>query len=252
MISPKTPKYYKSILKKYRKKFTDVYERCFRQSDVVGYGAEAGRQWIKTTNDFSFESFFDFYIKNIKTSECFETIGSVLHHMYNNEDLKDECIDYLIAHAIFETYHGVMIEKTVDDYLVKQNDVTKLSYNNEKFDKQYGVDNGFLFKERKYFVQVKPISFFIGEDKHLVNDRKRLFKKFEKLKKENKEYADAILLFCVYDERNDGIYFLKTKNGIFNILDKEKYFSEDVMAFRHDFCYTDNTLWFKMMESFYG
>jgi len=239
-IELKSLEHYKFIANKYKEQTKEIYDKHFRFSDVIGKCIGSYKEWVATTKDDSLESFFNYYISNVKSVDAFKTASAILHYFTNLP--KEDMLDLLICHAIIETYFGGQIENFVTDFLKRQDGVKIINLDKnikEKFDRTYGIDIIFKFEEKIYLVQVKPISFFLGKGKTIVFDRKDAFNRIKKFKEIYTEYKDAVLKFCVYDGdfliSKDTKSFLTVKNSIFLDLD-EKYFSESTGAFWHDFC----------------
>lgn len=245
----KSRKYYKELTKKsYYTVLNIFYQTAFRPYDVIGKCMYSFCEWYDKTTKHSLESFFNFYIQDIKSMECFETMAAILSHLCNSEGLnvtKNECLDILINHGIIETYYGGIKEKFVHEYIKTQKD-TYLLPKNDEWDRKYNIDNGFIYNNKTFLIQIKPLSFFLGKEPKTIEDRKLAIIKTNNFKIDNKEYKDATFKYVVYEEREDGIYFLKDKKSIFIKID-EKYFDENVDYFRYDFC-GDKSLWEKLID----
>lgn len=245
----KSRKYYKELTKKsYDTVLNSFYQKAFRQYDVVGKCMTSFCKWYDETTDYTLKNFIDFYFAYITSLTCFERLASSLCYLCSSEGLKiskEECLDILICHAIVETYDGGIKENFIDGYIKKQEGTLPLP-KNDIWDREYGIDKSFVYHKRTYFIQIKPVSFFLGKNSETIKDRNLAIIKTNKFKIDNEEYKDAIFRYVIYDEREDGIYFLKNKESIFNKID-EKYFDEDVKCFWNDFC-SDKSLWEKLID----
>ena len=234
MITLKSTEHYNNILQKYKKQTREFYDKAFRPHDVIGKCMNAYRTWIKTTNDTTLESFFNYYLANVKSEDTFVSLSNVLSYLTNLP--KEDMLDLLVRHVIIETYFGGQVENYVIDYIKKQKGTEIVNLDKETkelFDRKYGVDIVFTFEGKTYFVQVKPVSFFLGKAETTITDRINALNEVRLLKEKYPQYKDAILKFCVYDSERQG--FLTIRNSIFVDLDK-KYFDRDTKMFWYDFC----------------
>lgn len=249
-------KKYKAIVNQYN--HTDVemyYQRAFRQSDVIGKCMNTFWEWLKTLKDdseYTFDNFANYYLTNIKSIECFETAASILRHLClsGNEKISIDTytsIDYIIAHAIAETFIGGNREKLIHDYVSKNGAEILKNDIYEMWDRTYGIDLVILYNGKKFIAQIKPISFFLGERDSLIKDRQDAVTKINEFKKIYPEFSNSNLKYIVYDDREDGTYFLsQVKNSIFNNLDETKYFQKSSNNFKKDFCGIENDYWIKL------
>lgn len=243
-IELKTIEHYNYIIKKYKKDTKELYDKAFRFNDVIGKCTKSYRIWAETTDDKSLKSFFDYYITNVKTEGEFRTAAAILSHLTKLP--REDMLDLLICHGIVETYLGGRFETYVIDYIKKQKGA-ELIYLDKKtrdeFDRTYGIDIMFTYNGKIFLVQVKPVSFFLGNYETIVADRIDALVKIENFKKDYPQYKDAVLKFCVYDKTDES--FLTIKNSIFLDLD-EKYFGENVSMFKNDFR-TDKSFFKKIL-----
>jgi len=117
----------------------------------------------------------------------------------------------LVWHIIIQSYDGHKYEQQFINY------INSLGYNavtvNSNLDAEYGVDiEVFNDKKRLFFVQVKPITFTIGnKNASLINDRKLAYIKRDKIKE---KYNVPVLLVCYsINKVSKEVEWLQHNNG---------------------------------------
>lgn len=173
--------------------------------------------------------YYDFYVKYTKDGE--DTVLNRSEFIYSGrteeeiksiaEKYRDECNDYsypledyiknVYMHTIIETFDGQLKERQVNQILTNFGYTYEKPNNDE--DSKYGIDFK-VFKEGKliFVIQVKPISFFIGnKNQSLINDRKNAFKK-EALVREKFNVPTYYMIYSV--EENGGVKWLCENNKL--------------------------------------
>lgn len=135
----------------------------------------------------------------------------------------------MMVHIIVETFAGFGSETIIYDYVKEKlkRRIEKPKTNN--MDGKYGID--FIlynnFNKWDAFIQVKPISFFLGKKGHIVDDQNHLLEKREMAKKK----YDVDTLYCIYvlNHQNGNIEWLINKN-------------DKVLFKKNDLFKTDNSI----------
>ena len=85
----------------------------------------------------------------------------------------------LVCHLVIETFDGAKAEELLTDYF-KENgaDVSKVD---PVIDTRYGLDLDVKKDGTRFFVQVKPISFFLGKNLHTMKDKVKICVKREEV-----------------------------------------------------------------------
>lgn len=130
----------------------------------------------------------------------------------------EDFFDDLVNHIIIETYDGHQAERCLKNFLISKD--FNVEETDGDFDANFGVDLIVKKNNQKKYIQVKPISTFIGNNNDgLIKDRINFFKKQQKL--------DAFL-----NEHNEIIYMLYNKNLMDKTNKIEFYFKGSHSTFK--------------------
>ena len=189
--------------------------------------------------------YYDFYDKELKYAEenhdlPIEDRGLTYEEFYflaykykvlveNECKLKYSLSTYfyaLVCHAIIETFVGQKKEENVMKY-IEQMGFTAKKVDGEK-DAKYGVDIEVFNSDKHFYVQVKPISFFVSNYNDTQEDRiSCCWKREEILRLENLD-----TYYIIYDMNWDTLelnWLLNKNNGIlFKINDLFQYDKSDI------------------------
>lgn len=138
------------------------------------------------------------------------------YKLYANSTLDDDMFfKNLLWHIIVQTYEGHKQEQVLIEYM-NQYELNASSCNPD-MDAVYGTDIEATYNNKKFYVQVKPITFFYGNNNQsLLNDRINAIKKY------NKTIADynAITYYVIYEKGKDGEikWWYNEKGKLFNKL----------------------------------
>lgn len=127
----------------------------------------------------------------------------------------------LVCHAIIETFVGQKKEEAIMDYITRNGYVPKKV--NGKKDAKYGVDIEVEGNGKHFYIQVKPISFFISNYADTQEDRIEACRKREEILE--LEGLDTYYIIYVLDSETSELSWILNKNGnlLFKINDLFQY-----------------------------
>ena len=224
----KTQCYYDKIKSIYRKKsLNDIWHKHGSPKHKSGNCTQCFQDWENSTNTnkSSFVDFGSFYLQNCKSIDevyalaeelksHFQTVKDNFNQQELNEILNIEnIVDLIILHSVVETYRGFAVENEVKKYLLSKN---KNVFKDVTLDTEYSIDLLVETNTPNYFagIQVKPISFFLGnenKDNTLRIDRNKFFENVKKVKEKYKTIENVY--FAIYKIEKEQIFFYYTKNN---------------------------------------
>jgi hypothetical protein len=252
----------KEHYEKNKKKFNDNCSLEYKR--INGRPYVGSNSWLfKTLKPTNYQDFFDKYLEyntgkslnpNIeydhishlkKGEKCGRTLEDLIaiarfykkscsHVDYPLEDFFDD----LVNHIIIETFDGHKAEKQLK-YHFDSNDCKVIETDGD-FDAKYGVDLVVKKGNKMSFIQVKPLSTFIGQPfPALRTDRKNFFKKQEDL--DNFLGKHHEILYVLYDKDhlnkyNEVVWWKKGDKHTFkltDLIDSEGNSLNDCWDFKH-------------------
>lgn len=123
-----------------------------------------------------------------------------------NKDIPLEIyIMNVYTHVIIETYDGQRIEEYIEDSIKNNNNaIVKRCYG--KYDAEYGIDMIVQVPDKKFALQVKPVSFFNGNNNEsLIKDRAYAFIK-EKKCFHNLNLHTYYMIYDIINDKSCRIY----------------------------------------------
>lgn len=173
----------------------------------------------------------DFYYQYINDGETNET-DNRYHRGRSYVELRDICdayMDYarttdwneayhnLCYHIIVETYNGHKKERDLMNYIKSKG--YRVTPTNSHEDCDLGVDLIAWKDGKKIGIQVKPISFFIGNTKSdLKSDRRLAFKKRDMAK--NSGFDEVYFSIYKSYSKTDTVWVGNSKDGILHTFDE--------------------------------
>ena len=238
--------YYKQIKKLYNfPPLTAIWHDEGAPSPKIGRCVECFTEWFANTNDYSYQSFGNYYLEHTKSVEELKEVALHLYNLFEQHKERfidkqdkilnlDNIFDLIILHAVIETYNGQFCEERVKQILEQRG----TPYNKvEYLDRSYGIDllvtnkNG----EDASGIQIKPITFFLGNKPDLVQDRKKIFTQLYHLHNSKNEYNVKRLFFVIYKVVGNEVRFLTKEGNIFH------EFSDINDMMKHDWATVCNT-----------
>lgn len=217
----KTKEHYEQNKKKFNKKYNMIW-RKLSPSPFVGncsylihrYNPKSYEEfWNMYINDFSNESYMWDTCKGDphrgRSIEQINNLATLYHQACNDPNITlEDCFDDVVNHVIIETFDGHIVERALREKLNESGDLM-IEEMEDEWDSKYGIDLKIISKkDANYFryIQVKPISFFIGNSNaSLIEDRKKRFDSENsfKIMLENygKENQYNPILYMAYDKR---------------------------------------------------
>lgn len=195
-------------------------------SPKIGKCVECFTKWFAQTDDYSYQSFGNYYFENIRSVADLQELSKHLYNLFEKHKdtfVKkqdkilnlDNIFDLIILHAIIETYNGQFCEERVKQILEQRG----TPYNKvEYLDRTYGIDLLVTNKNNDSTsgIQIKPISFFLGNKPDLVRDREKVFIQLKNLHNGKNEYNVKRLFFVIYKVVDNEIRFLSKEDNIFH------------------------------------
>ena len=214
----------------------NAYRNIYSHSDKIGNCALL----FKILNPSSYDDFYNKYIqyasahkdekimyRGLTYDELYATAQSYKKYCEDNGCSAYDLELYfykLVCHIIYETYQGQNKERQFIKY------INSLGYKCGKFDDyldtKYGMDLKVENDNKAFAIQIKPISFFLGNALDLKRDQIDLCHKYEQAL-----YDRGIKTFyAIYKINNKGeIYWLRNKNGFkFKIKELFDYDKNDI------------------------
>ena len=218
------------------KEYYEENKKKFNENCNVQYCIINGRRFIgsnswlfKTLKPKSYQDFFDKYLtltkgKSLNPNIDYTNKWDLLkddHYGRTLEDLiaiarfykslcpyvdypLEEFFDDLVNHIIIETYDGHQAEIELENILVSKG--FNVEGTDGDFDAKYGVDLIVTKNNRTRYIQVKPLTTFLGnKNEGLINDRLKFFKKQKDLN--NLLGGNNEIIYMLYDKT----HFDKTK-----------------------------------------
>lgn len=143
-----------------------------------------------------------------------------------NSDLKFDLKTYFydaVCHIIIETKDGHKNEEEFIDYLKKQG--YNCYFPDGRIDAKFGIDVIAEKNEKTFFVQVKPLTFFLSQRRDVYEDRVKLCRKYE----EALEKYNTVTYYAIHSKQNGGTYWVKNGNGFcFRMTDLFSYEKENI------------------------
>lgn len=173
-------------------KFNYIWRNCFAPSNKIGNCTNLYRR----LNPSSYEDFYKKYVeyaeanKDLKIKDRGLTYDELVLLSKNYKDkckntgcevYDDEVYFYVaLAHIIIETFDGQEKERMFKEYLIKNG--FSCDCLDGVFDGKYGIDIiAKDAKNNKFFIQIKPLSFFASSRMDVVQDQKKLCEKYKDL-----------------------------------------------------------------------
>lgn len=126
----------------------------------------------------------------------------------------EDCLYAAIYHAVSQTMDGKRAEKELIDNLILGKTHKDVEYPSGADDALYGIDFFAYFgsPNKKYGVQVKPISFYKGKK---LDGKKDIENLVEKYFAANEHFGLVGMLYAIYETRRDNTneWFYKEVNG---------------------------------------
>lgn len=130
---------------------------------------------------------------------------------YSNSTDFDEAYNNMIYHIIVETYRGHQKERDLMEYIRSKG--YEVSKSSSEDDAKLGIDLICKKGNKKVFLQVKPISFFIGNGRwDLIQDRQLAFQK----RTLAKQLYNCDTVFAIYKLNGDETEWLMNDKGGFS------------------------------------
>ena len=148
----------------------------------------------------NYEDFYYWYIVHVKTPYEIINVAKLFYDDINDKSntTLEECMRIVILHAVIETVDGKLKEIYLSNYLIKNGFEIYSPTQND--DSLKGIDIIAVKNNIKYLIQVKPISFFLGNKKDQIDDR---INNFEKEQKALNAYPNSNYFVSIYNSREN-------------------------------------------------
>ena len=210
-----------NVVKKVDYRLKEIWYN-FKYTNILGC---ASYLYKKYGNPKTYQDFYNSYIKDHQSNspehgrdeEYLEYIAFQMRKADGNKESVSVYYDYMVRKLIIDTFNGSEMERKAKEMLKSSGyTITEPTYIE---DTQLAIDFKANFKLNNYLIQVKPITFFMGDgNESLKKDRKLAL---EKKTKAEKQY-NAKVLYMIYDKytkeflKHNGKYAFKLDKLINN------------------------------------
>lgn len=191
----KDKSYYESLKTRFNNKHASVWQTINHRNYVGNCSYLFKKYRPKDYEDFFQKYINDYSYVDYDTDTCkgshyvgrsYEQLTNLAHIYHktinDNSFTLEDCLDDIINHVIIETFDGHIVENRLCQMLI--NSGYMVENQDDNYDTKYGIDIVAVHLNNKndiHYIQVKPISFFIGsKNQSLIYDRKkRIISEFE-------------------------------------------------------------------------
>lgn len=195
---------------------SELYEKKLKFGESIGYVSALMKKFAPTSLEQAYDSYIVSGIidsdlprtQRGRTAEELEELAIEWHDYYGKGDIPlVEFYDALVLHAIVETYVGYSFEAEAKRMLDENGFET--SWASDYDDGKYAVDIIANKDGRRYFIQVKPVSFFVSNRGHTTRDRRRII---EAMVNAVHDFGDITYKYLIYD-KNTKMWLVNEKDG---------------------------------------